>query len=157
MAASGDNFLYFPGDRATVEVRADANGVVPGRGEMVELTGEAQQPQTPAVSVVSADGNGIGPLAEEPQDYDPDATYAANELVGLATLRLVNAVEWLETDDAYTPAVGDAVVVRLGGGIDVYAPGATPADTPDMIVGQVFTTNTGEGWPGTKAAVYRHR
>ena len=158
MARTGDLTLWQPGATVTAELVADDTGTVAGRGQGVEIVGEGSD-GSPQVRLVSADGNGIGRLPKEADDYDETATYAAGEVVDPATeVELNGPVDWWEPAGDYaTPAPGDRVVLAAGGGVTSYDPGATPADTPDMIFGVVWTTVSGDFGPGDRIAVYRFR
>ena len=158
MARTGDLTLYQPGDTVTAELVADASGNVATRGQGVEIVGEGSN-GNPQVRLVSTDGAGIGRLPKAADGHDEDATYAAGEVVDVATeVELNGPIDWWEPAGDYAaPAPGDRVVMAAGGGVTSYDPAGTPADTPVMVLGAVWTTVSGDFGPGDRIAVYRFR
>lgn len=150
---SGDLNLYTPGSKPTVEVVADANGDVAGRGDMVEIVGQSSDGD-PQVQLCGTAGAGIGHLQRYPEDYDEAATYAQGDVVDDSTVLLRHYVDWFNGDPAAL-AAGDVVVSAADGGVRAYD--AAGGDTPDMLVGPVWRTSAHAEGTATKVAVVRHR
>lgn len=128
-----------PGDIVTVGVVANAGGAVATENDLVTIAGEG--PNHTNVELSDEAGTAIGMIDAEPDDFDAAATYAAGTFVDTTDLLLYKPVLWVEPSATYTPAPGDEVVADAGGTVRAYAPGATPADTPDMIFGKVWGTH----------------
>jgi len=108
----GDLRYFDPGGQVPVRVVADASGNVPERGDPVELAGE-DGGQT---EVRAASSEAVGALEKEPQEYDPDENYAADEVVGSGTILVDGPVDWYdEAAIASDPSVGDEVVLGPNG------------------------------------------
>lgn len=149
---SGDLNLYTPGSKVSVEVVADADGNVAGRGDMVEIVGETAN--SVQVQLCGTAGAGIGHLIRHPEAYDADETYASGDVVSDSTVALRHYVDWLKGDPAAL-AAGDLVVSATGGGVRAYD--SAGGDTVDMLTGPVWRTGShGEG-SASKVAVVRHR
>ena len=149
---SGDLTLFEPGESVTVTLVADSGGNVAELNDLVEITGENSSHTE--VSVVENRGAGVAMLKSYSHEYDPDATYAAGEVVGEASVVLRHAVDWLNPTTAGALAAGDLVVSDAGGTVAAYdTDGTAPDDTPDMLVGPVWQT----GGYGDHVAVVRHR
>lgn len=157
---SGDTTLYEPGDRVTVTINADSGGAVATRGDGVALTGENEE--HPEAALVETAGDGIGHLDQDPEGYDPDATYSAGEEVGEATVILRMPVDWFTeragwdqsvTDPSTTDAaVNDKAVYAPGGEVQLY----TTEDASDVL-GLVFRTISGDPGTAGKVAIARFR
>lgn len=160
MIMSGDLTLYTPGSKVPVTVVADSGGNVALRGDAVAITGENSEHTE--VALVETAGNGVGHLDGDPDEYDPDATYAAGDVVGTATVVLRMYVDWFveragwdqsladpSTSDA---AVGDKCVYAPGGEVQLHT-----TEGAEDVVGVVWRTIQGD--PGTtgKVAVARFR
>lgn len=130
------NTLYEPGQRVSVEVVANANGVVAGDGDLVEIVGETSG--AVQVAAVETAGAAVGLLDRSVLDVD-DTAFNAGDVVGTSMLKLRHAVDWVDTTDAYAAAAGDAVVAAVDGGVRAYD--AAGGDTGDMVLGRVWTTN----------------
>lgn len=150
---SGDLNLYTPGSKPTVEVVADANGDVAGRGDMVEIVGQSADGH-PQVQLCGTAGAGIGHLQRYPEGYDENATYAQGDVVDDSTVLLRHYVDWFAGDPAAL-AAGDIVVSAADGGVRAYD--AAGGDTPDMLVGPVWRTSAHAEGTASKVAVVRHR
>lgn len=150
---SGDNVLHTPGSQPSVRVVADANGDVAGRGDVVELVGEGRD-GIPEVALASGSGFEIGHLVADSLDYDPEATYAADDRAGEAAVYLRHYVDWFDTDA--TLAVGtDRAAFAAGGGVRAYDEAG--GDTALDAVGPVFRTVARGEYRAGKVAVVRHR
>lgn len=134
----GDLRYFDPGEEIPVRLKADGDGDVAERGDPVELVDETEG--VTRVQLVNTDGEGIGSLAREPQEYDPDNAYGNDEEVGSATVLAEGPVDWYDQSDtgaALTP--GDLAVLTTDG---VRVADLGGADTVDMILGRVFATGT---------------
>lgn len=152
--ASGDLTLFEPGQRVSVTLLADAtDGTVAGLNDLVEIVG--QNGQHTEVSVVETAGAGVASLARLPREYDETNDYAAGEEVGEATVLLRHAVDWLNPTDGAALAPGDVAASDVGGTVDAYD--SVGGDTPDMIVGPVWTTRARGNYTAGKVAVVRQR
>lgn len=133
----GDLRLYDPGEAIPVELRADGTGTVADRGDPVELVDESGK--STQAELAANDGAAIGALVNRPDEYDPDAAYGDNEVIGTATALADGPVDWY--DDASGGAVGVSdKVVLTGDGVRAYD--SAGGDTADMILGRVFATGT---------------
>lgn len=128
-----------PGNIVTVGVVANASANVATENDLVTIAGE--DANHTHVETSDEAGTAVGLIDRRPDDYDPDATYTAGDYVDTASILMYKPVVWLEPSAAYTPAAGDDVVADAGGGVRAYDPAATPADTPDMILGKVWGTH----------------
>lgn len=142
---SGQYTLYDPGRKVAVTLTADSNGNVATGGQVVTLTGE--NAEHPEAALNGTAGAGVGHLDADADDYDPDASYSAGDVVGRATVLLRKPVDWFET--SATLSVGDLVVYDTSGGVRAYD--SAGGDTPEMIVGRVFRTIMSD--PGTQSKV----
>lgn len=145
----GGERLFEPGSQVDVEVVANANGNVATRGDLVQITGENRG--RTQVALVDTRGAGVGHLVETPADYDPDAVYAAGDVVGHSSVYTRNPIDKLY-DGGNTFAPGDQVVSAVGGGVRAY--GGT-GDTLDMIMGRVWKTGLDDA--SDKVAVLRFK
>ncbi|NUC71701.1 hypothetical protein HTZ84_05155 [Haloterrigena sp. SYSU A558-1] len=149
--ASGDLSLFEPGDRPTVTLVADSSGNVPDLNDFVELTGE--NAQHAEVSVVENAGAGVATVARLPDEYDPNASYSAGDVIGEATVLLRHPVDWVTPSDGTDLSPGDLVVSDAGGTVAAYD--SAGGDTADMIVGPVWTTIAKGNYTAGKVAVVR--
>lgn len=179
---TSDTILYTPGDRVGVEPLADADGVMPTRGQGVELVGESRS-YTQVQLTQGADSYGIGHLTTDPDKYDEDTSYAEGDSAGEASVLLNCAVHLLDPADGYSPSVGDMVGWDAGGTVSQEGgPTATSvgtlsndlgidgdgnletlagADTEVQIagglpIGVVFATGTRDFGSADKVAVARY-
>lgn len=151
MPQGGDLIQFTPGGEVDVEVVADSNGTVAGRGDGVQLTGDTEQ--RPQVKLVEDAGKGIGILQRDVKEYDEsDAPYSAGEVVGVTEVILYkpvilcNAVADFDTGTAGTQGaeVGQFVEFKDGGEI-----GPNNGNNPYGIVWSV----TGDPFAPTKLAI----
>lgn len=151
--ASGDLNLYVPGSKPTVEVVADADGNVAGRGDLVEIVGESDDGH-PQVQLCGTAGAGIGHLKRYPEAYDESETYAQGDVVDDSTVLLRHYVDWFKGDPGAL-AAGDLVVSATDGGVAAYD--SAGGDTPDRLIGPVWRTSAHAEGTASKVAVVRHR
>lgn len=149
---SGDLSLLVPGALPDVVVEADADGNIPERGDPVEIVGESSG--RVHVGALTAPANFVGTLKRQPTNYDPDATYAAGDVVGESVALVRHYVDWIPAAGTATLAAGDLVVVGADG---ARAYDAAGGDTAEMIVGPVWTTQGTAGGTAGKVAVVRQR
>lgn len=154
---AGDLGLYAPGDEPDVAVVADANGNVPQRGDPVSLAGESSNGTH--VTTVSEIGGAVGTLKSDLLDYDENATYSEDDLVGMNALLLREYVDWWPVADSYTPSVDDLVTTDADGNLIAYDDTPTAdggaGHTPNMIKGRVFRTRPDGDYRLGKAAIAR--
>lgn len=155
MVYSADLALYQPGDTETVELVADASGNVPAASRGVEIVGETAEHTQ--VALQSTAGSDFGQLADLPEAYDENKTYAAGERVGLATVFAHKPVRMYDVAEGATLTAGNLVVLDAGGVVTNYDdsdPGTGGAGhTPDMIRGDVYSTRSLEFEHGGKVGV----
>lgn len=109
-----NEFYAIPGDTYTVEVEADGNGDVATENDAVELVGSHNR--NPATQLVTARGNDVGVLLEDPEGYDSTATYSDGDHVGKAAMAVAKPILPVSADSGYTPSIGDYVTAVDGGG-----------------------------------------
>lgn len=146
-----------PGESVTVELVANANGNVATRGDLVQIAGESST-HTQAALVDTA-GQAVALLDRQPEEYDPDAAYAAGDVVGEAQVKLRHAVDWMVPTGGVTFAPGDFAVSDVGGTVRALdQDGTAPDDADHDIIGRVWATNSrGTEYTAGKVAVIRHR
>lgn len=153
---SGQYTLHEPGSRVPVVVEADDDGNIPDGGDLVAIVGESRRGTH--VSIPSERGTAVGLLSRLPfesdgKSADSDDEYDSGEVVGDSQIRLRHAVDWADADDD-TIGPGDFVVGDVGGGVDAYD---EEGDTPEMIIGPVWTTLQRADGTAGKVAVVRQR
>lgn len=132
---AGDVTYYDPGKDPDATLVANANGNVAERGDAVQIVGENSQGTE--VALVETAGEGVGILKNEPDEYDPDDTFAAGDEVGECAVRTRAGIDWYP-DGGNAHAAGDLVVADVGGSVRTYD--SAGGDTPEMIEGRVWTT-----------------
>lgn len=140
---AGDVMLFMPGDEVPVDIQDQGNGL-PGRGDIVEVTGEDGQLTT--VGIVNTQGDeGIGVVTARESDTD------GNAVAGPGTISLTKPVLVFDESTDGANAAGALVQEDAGGTVTAY-PAATATETP---LGQVFAANAGKyGFgKGNKVAV----
>ena len=141
-----------PGERVTVQLVADGAGNVAEPGDVLELVGEV--PGYPQAAVAEAAGTGVVLLDRYPEDYDENAAYGANEVVGETMAYLTDPVHWAKPSDGFAAGPGDLVVADAGGTVRAYD--SVGGDTPDQVFGRVWMTNpAGTEGAANKVAVVR--
>lgn len=148
---SGDLMEFEPGSDVSARLVADANGDVATRGDAVELVGSGADGE-PLVALSSGGQATIGHLNADSPDYDEDATYAADDVVGMCGVLCRHNIDKFVGDG--TMAVGDLAMYAAGGGVTAYDPAATGADPLDVI-GPVFKTALSGEYDSDKVAVIR--
>lgn len=146
-----------PGERVTVELVANVNGNVAVEGDLVQVAGESSA--NTQVALTDTAGQGTAVLDRMPDEYDPDATYAAGDVVGEAMVFLRHAVDWLKVTAGVAFAAGDWAVSDAGGTVRALdVDGTAPDDNDRNILGRVWGTNQrGTEYTAGKVAVVRHR
>jgi len=145
--------FHEPGDEVTVQLVANGNGNVATEGDLVAIDGETSTHTQ--VALVATAGTAVAILARMPEEYDSSASYAAGDVVGEAKVLLRQPVDFVPTG-GFAGAAGDKVVDAAGGGLRSFD--SAGGDTGDMVLGQVWSTNTrGKEYVAGKTAVVRNK
>lgn len=150
---AGDLSLFHPGQRVPVTLMTDSAGNVAERTTLVEIVG--QNANHTEVKQVETAGAAVAQVAQLPEDYDATTAYGNSSEVGIASVRLLAAVDWLTPTTAGALAAGDPVVSDAGGTVRAYD--SAGGDTADMIFGRVWTTYQREEASADAVAVARQK
>ncbi|WP_114576704.1 hypothetical protein [Saliphagus sp. LR7] len=149
--ASGHLTLFTPGSTVDVVVEVASDGTVATDGDLVEIVGQSRG--RVHVAATSEAGASVGHLDGYPDDYDENATYESGDVLGESSVLLRKYVDWLPAAED-TLAPGDLVVDAAGG---VRAYDSAGGDTPELVMGRVWTPHGNASGTADKVAVARRR
>lgn len=134
----GDLRFYEPGREVDVEVVANSDGEVAGRGDIVDVVGE-ENGRTQVEKRNTADGTTAGHLKRIPTDYDEDDDYTEGDSAGTSAVFVDGPIDWFEEADAEDLEPADHVVLNADGYLEEFD---ESEDDDRDIFGYVWATGT---------------